>query len=211
MEIKFIENCDSTQDLLINAVKTKDFKAPFAILANSQNKGKGSRGNVWASQKGNLYLSFALEISSLPTDLPQSSASIYFAYIMKEYLALKGSEIWLKWPNDLYIKDKKIGGIITSKIGEFYICGIGINLNNPPKYAAKLDIDLDSFKLSNEYLEIFTNPPKWKNIFSKFMLEFEKSREFKVHAGEEICSLKDAILCSDGSVSIKGKKVYSNR
>ena len=51
----------------------------------------------------------------------------------------------------------------------------------------------------------------WKQIFSKYLIEFEKSRVFNTHIDGELTSLRDAILLNDGSIMIKDKKVYSLR
>ena len=52
-----------------------------------------------------IFFSFAIKIDELPTDLKLESASIYFAYLLKETLYELGSCVWLKWPNDFYIDD----------------------------------------------------------------------------------------------------------
>ncbi|HEC1757241.1 TPA: biotin--[acetyl-CoA-carboxylase] ligase, partial [Campylobacter lari] len=51
----------------------------------------------------------------------------------------------------------------------------------------------------------------WKNIFSKYMLEFEKSRNFFIHNEGKILSLKDALLYKDGSILLDNKRIYSLR
>jgi len=48
--------------------------------------------------------------------LPIASASIYFSYLIKEVLSRYRKDIFVKWPNDLYINGDKVGGIITKKI-----------------------------------------------------------------------------------------------
>lgn len=209
--IEFIESTKSTQLDLIEAVKCGVVKPPHAIVAKFQTLGVGSRGNEWESAGENLHFSFCLDSKNLPDDIPPNSISIYFAYIMKEYLSNLGSQVWLKWPNDLYINDKKIGGIITTKIKDIYICGIGINLTQSPIYGDKLDITLSANSAIMGYLELLKNKFSWKHIFSKFLVEFEKSRNFTTHIDEKECSLKDATLLGDGSVVINNKKVYSLR
>ncbi len=87
----------------------------------------GSRENSWQSSSGNLHLSFCIKEGDLPSDLPLASVSIYFAYLLKEILQEKGSRIWLKWPNDLYLDDKKVGGVISTKISDFIVGGMGLN------------------------------------------------------------------------------------
>jgi len=70
--------------------------------------------------------SFALEIKDLPKDLLLSSSSIYFSiHNERDFKTAFSPNVWLKWPNDLYLNNNKIGGTITKKIGETLICGHG--------------------------------------------------------------------------------------
>ena len=211
MTIEFVESCDSTQTQIISNLKLGVIKAPYCLVANSQNAGLGSRGNVWESVKGNLYFSFCVSESALPKDLPISSVSIYFAFLMKEYLANLGSKIWLKWPNDFYLNDKKIGGVITTKIKDIFVCGMGLNLTHAPEFAGILDIKIERNSLIYGFFEMLEKKPSWKQIFSKFLLEFPLSQKFGTHDGSNEVSLENAVLCDDGSILINNKKVYSLR
>ncbi|MCI6988154.1 MAG: biotin--[acetyl-CoA-carboxylase] ligase [Campylobacter sp.] len=210
MQIDFVEICTSTQSLVINALKNGK-TPPFGVFARLQTAGVGSRGNEWQGGDGNLYFSFCVAKSLLPKDLSISSSSIYFAMIMKEILLEYGSKVWLKWPNDFYIDDKKIGGVITNKIGSNLVCGMGINLVSSPQFADILDIDITPKKLVDEYVKRLKNNISWKQIFSKFMIDFEKSKKFYSHIGDEMINLDDARLCEDGAILINKKKVYSLR
>ena len=98
MEIIYLANCDSTQTRLIEALKNGELEAPVILTAASQSAGYGSRANLWESEEGNLYFSFALKQDMLPDDLPLSAISIYFAYLMTQILRSLGSKAWLKWP-----------------------------------------------------------------------------------------------------------------
>lgn len=210
--IEFLSECSSTQTELIYLLKKELVKPPYALLANSQTSGVGSRENSWQSDAGNFYFSFSIYEKDIPNDVPPQSLSIYFAYLMKLFLESKGSNLWLKWPNDFYLNDKKIGGVITNKIKDIYICGMGINLTTAPDGADTLDIDICPKKLAEGFAKILEQEISWKQIFSKFLIEFEKSKKFHSHISNgETVSLKDAILCDDGSIIINNKKVYSLR
>ena len=211
MTIEFVESCDSTQTQVISNLKLGVVSPPYCLVANSQNSGVGSRGNEWKSEKGNLYFSFCVDENALPSDLPTNSASIYFAFLMKEYLANLGSKIWLKWPNDFYLNDKKIGGVITTKIKNIFVCGMGINLLHSPEFAGVLDIKVGRDSLIYGFFEMLEKKPLWKQIFSKFLLEFPLSQKFGTHDGSDRVSLQNAVLCDDGSILINNKKVYSLR
>lgn len=161
--------------------------------------------------EGNLFLSFALCRDELPFDLPLESCSIYFSYLLKETLSEAGSELWLKWPNDFYVKDKKIGGTITFLKGNDLVCGIGINLLYSPEGFAALDITIDKKELLNEFFKKIKNKPLWKHIFSKYEVEFSRSKNHSIHYENNKISLENAELNADGSLNIDGQRIYSLR
>ena len=172
-----------------------------------------------SSDLGNFFASVAIDLAILPEDLSLSSASIYFSFIMKETLTALGENIWLKWPNDFYLKDDKVGGTITQKVKDVLVCGIGINLKNSENGYRALQSDISPDKLLEKYLFELQKFPKWKQVFSEYEVEFELSRKFLFHienyqnGHENGCrtSLAEASLCGDGSLLLGGKKVYSLR
>jgi len=180
-------------------------------MAKKQTAGIGSRDNSWEGGDGNLFFSFAVNIDDLPKDLPLNSVSIYFSYIMKEVLEKFSSDIWLKWPNDLYYFKSKIGGIITKKIDSVLICGIGINLKKNSNSFKALNLNIEADFLLESYLKELETYPSWKQIFSKYALEFGKTRRVSAHIQGEYKSLANAILSQDGSLIINNKRVYSLR
>ncbi len=211
MEIKYFDSLASTQLYLIDALKYDNEKAPVAILTKEQNHGVGSRENEWSGGEGNFFASIAVKIDDLPSDLALSSASIYFSFIMKKILLELDENIWLKWPNDFYINDDKIGGTITKKVNEVLVCGIGINLKKSQNGYSSLQGDILPSVLLEKYLLALEIYPTWKQIFSEYEVEFDLSRKFSVHIENYQKSLSDATLQVDGSLDIEGKRVYSLR
>jgi len=211
VEILWLNEIDSTQGYLIDALKNKRLKVPVCVGATIQTSGRGSRGNSWIGEEGNFFISFAIERSLLPSDLKLESSSIYFATILKETLKDLGSEVWLKWPNDFYLGEQKLGGLITNLVGDSLICGVGINLKNAPEPFATIDIEISPEELSNLYMSHLKSFPSWKQIFSKFQLEFERSKSFSTHSNNTTIELKDAVLCEDGSLECNGQRIYSLR
>ncbi|MBO5795451.1 MAG: biotin--[acetyl-CoA-carboxylase] ligase [Bacteroides sp.] len=104
------------------------------ICADYQTAGKGQRGNSWEAAKGaNLLFSFVC----YPTFVPirqQFVLSQLISLGIKETLDEYCSDISIKWPNDIYWKEKKICGILIendlqgNSIGRC-ISGIGLNIN----------------------------------------------------------------------------------
>ncbi len=211
MQILSLESVDSTQTYLLEALKQETLSTPVCVSAKRQESGKGSRGNSWSGLDGNLFFSFAIDRSSLPQDLKLESSSIYFTYILKELLAEKGSCLWLKWPNDFYMENAKVGGAITNLHKEILVCGIGLNTKAAPQGFARLDIEIENEALLRAYFDILKNPPSWKNVFSNYALEFDKSRSYFTHNGESKISLKNARLLEDGSLECDGKRIFSLR
>jgi BirA family biotin operon repressor/biotin-[acetyl-CoA-carboxylase] ligase len=211
VDIFWLESVESTQTFLIDSLKNNSLRAPVLVGATLQTSGRGSRGNCWVSEKGNLFISFALSRNNLPDDLKLESSSIYFAAILKETLEEMGSQLWLKWPNDFYLGSKKIGGVITNVVGDILVCGIGLNLCHAPLEFDILDIEIDARKLSEVYSLELEKFPTWKQIFSKFRLEFDKSRSYFTHTNNKAIELKNAILLEDGSLECNGQRMFSLR
>ncbi len=211
MKIIYLEEVTSTHTFLKEYIKSNDNQLPICVVTQNQTNGIGSRDNSWDGKKGNLFFSFALSKNQLPSDLKLESASIYFSYLLKEVLSKYGSKVWLKWPNDFYIEEKKIGGTITTVTHNILLCGIGLNILKVSDEFGYLDIKFDRTKLLNEYFELLNRKKSWKQIFSNFEIEFNKSKVFQTTINKEKVSLLDAILLEDGSIMIDNKKVYSLR
>ncbi len=211
MQIHSLKSVDSTQRYLLDALKEGTLTSPVCVTTERQESGRGSRGNSWNGLEGNLFFSFAIDRNILPSDLKLESSSIYFTYILKELLAEKGSSLWLKWPNDFYLADKKIGGAITNLYKDVLVCGIGLNTRVSPEGFTKLDIEIENETILKHYFDILKNPPTWKQVFSNYEVEFVKSRSFSTHSGDTRLSLENAILLDDGSIECDGQRIFSLR
>ncbi len=211
LKILYFKTIASTQLYLKKQLVEKKLHPPIAVVADLQTNGIGSRENEWNSEEGNLFLSFALHVTELPDDLKLESVSIYFSYILKEVLSELGSTVFLKWPNDFYINKKKIGGMITNVIGDTLICGVGMNIAKAPEGFESLDITINREILIENYFKKIEKKVLWKQVFSKYKLEFANNKEFFTHSNGKKISLKASILESDGSLNINGERIYSRR
>ncbi|MRI83624.1 MAG: biotin--[acetyl-CoA-carboxylase] ligase [Nitratiruptor sp.] len=210
MEILFFERIDSTQRRLVEGLQKGEVTPPIAYATRDQYAGVGSRGNSWIGARGNLFFSFAIDRGSLVQDLPLASSSIYFGFLFKESLAQAGSKVWLKWPNDLFL-ERKVGGCITQLVGSSLVCGIGLNLLHAPANFDPLDISIEAEELLERYFSLIESKPSWKEVFSKFRVEFAKSRPHMVHHKGTLFDLRDAQLAEDGAIIIGGERIYSLR
>ena len=110
-------------------------KHGMAWFANEQTAGKGQRGKSWASEKGqNIAMSLVLSPGELNLS-SQFHLSAAVAMGCFEFLSTYiDGETKIKWPNDLFWRDRKAGGILIEnklqgKIWKWAVVGIGININ----------------------------------------------------------------------------------
>lgn len=136
----WFDNLPSTNDYLKNEAE----KLPdgTAVVAEEQSAGRGRRGNVWLSPKGQLAVSILLK-GKLPLSAPPVTLICGLA-AAKALRGLFGEEFLIKWPNDIVCKEKKVCGILCeaklSEEGSHTVCGIGVNLTQPPEYFARAGI-----------------------------------------------------------------------
>ncbi len=211
MKIIRLDEVDSTHTYLKEYLLHNEINELICIVTDMQTNGIGSRGNSWSGDKGNLFFSFAIKKENLPKDLPLQSISIYFSFILKLVLNKLSSKVWLKWPNDFYINDKKIGGTITTATKDVILCGIGLNMVSNCQEYGLLDIDIEQDKLLNSYLENIEKKLSWQDIFSEYVIEFQRSKKFQATIHGKKVSLEEAKLNNDGSIEINNEKVFSLR
>lgn len=141
LKISIYDEIDSTQKYLM-----ENFELNKLIISKVQKRGHGRKNNEWLSEKGGLYFSFSVE----PIEY------IYFLPILTSYSIgkvlkkLNFNSVKIKIPNDVYLNNKKVCGVISESyfkgdklLGE----GIGVGLN--------VNQNIDDFP--NEYLDRLTS------------------------------------------------------
>ena len=129
-----VKETPSTNDYLANLCRESKAKEFYTVVAKNQTNGKGQRGNSWESESGkNLTFSIVLYPTALEAN-KQFILSMLAALACHEALSNYTNGFSIKWPNDIYWKDKKIGGIlIENELEGKYITqsiiGIGLNIN----------------------------------------------------------------------------------
>jgi BirA family biotin operon repressor/biotin-[acetyl-CoA-carboxylase] ligase len=134
MNIIEIESTSSTNTYLKELADIQDLEEGTVVTAYRQSSGRGQSGNTWESEPGkNLTFSIILYPIQLPVK-QQFMLSKIISISIKDVLNLYTDEIMIKWPNDIYYKDRKITGIlIENEInGDHFsrsVIGIGLNVN----------------------------------------------------------------------------------
>lgn len=154
----YIANTNSTNTLLKQLAA--EGNPPDFIYAGYQTAGRGQTGNSWESEANKNLLSSIL--------LPPNK-NLYFLNIAVGVAMIRiiGEDFTIKWPNDIYYRDKKVAGILVENaiIGNeirYSIAGIGLNVNqttfvsdtpNPISLKQIREQEYDIERLMNQLLE----------------------------------------------------------
>lgn len=149
----YFNNCASTQDELIDFLNQHYLSEDFlAVYTFNQTKGRGQYGNSWENlPEENLAYSFALKTKNI--NISDTCFNFYTAILVRDFIAnLTKTEVKIKWPNDLILKNKKICGMLFEKNKNYFVVGIGINIlqenfKNLPKAGSVLSQTGLSFEL----------------------------------------------------------------
>ena len=130
---------DSTNIYAMNQVKTNMAGHGAAFLAQKQWAGKGQMGKVWEAESGqNILLSVVLDPKKLVfngSELEPSIVSLLIAVgCFNFFITYAGDETRIKWPNDIYWRDRKAAGILIENsfrgpIWQWSVAGMGVNIN----------------------------------------------------------------------------------
>ena len=221
-------NFDQVESTSNEAIRLAKQGRPEGLLvnANSQSKGRGRLGKKWVSQIGNLYCSLILrpEIQiSKATELSFVSSLALREVVLS--LIEEQKEVVLKWPNDILVSNKKIGGILlesqtkkNSNYVEWIVVGFGLNLISIPKNIKNVtciaheNIQLHNVNKSNIIKLLSLNFEKfyssWKiNGFKKIINEWKEytfpigtTIQFDLNGSKVIG--KFVRLFDDGSLSV---------
>ncbi|MEO8821090.1 MAG: biotin--[acetyl-CoA-carboxylase] ligase [Ginsengibacter sp.] len=133
--IKILDSVDSTNNYAMGLIQRREIDEKIAFFAREQTSGKGRRGKQWESEKcKNIMMSVAVQMHWLPVSR-QFELSVAAALSCLDFLEryISGN-LFIKWPNDIFISDSKAGGIlienlIKGQIWQWAVIGIGLNIN----------------------------------------------------------------------------------
>ena len=141
--VHYFETLNSTNDLA-KELAAQGAPEGTVVVAEAQTRGRGRLGREWNSPPGvGLYVSLVLRPMLPPMELPQITLTTAVA-VVRAVRRVTGLAPGIKWPNDLLLNGKKLGGILTEMETEsdrirHVVVGLGLNVNNPgfpPELAA---------------------------------------------------------------------------
>ncbi len=151
VSLHIAQDTGSTQDDALAAPVPEQGCAMF--LAERQSAGRGRRGREWVSPPGaNIYFSLSRRFSRPLPSLAGLSLAVGVA-LAEGLRSLGFGQVRLKWPNDLWIESRKLGGILVQLRPEVgggtgAVIGVGLNVHMPEDAAPSIDqpwCDLSQF------------------------------------------------------------------
>lgn len=132
----FVRHTDSTNRIAREKAASEAADG-LVVWAEMQEFGRGQYGRVFASPRGGLYFSLILRPNLAAVDLPLITLVTGLA-CRDTLFEVSGVKALIKWPNDLYLRDKKVGGILCENSFDTgvtppqptVIIGVGINVNS---------------------------------------------------------------------------------
>lgn len=194
MRIFKFKEIDSTSKFLKEMKEKEDYNT---AIAETQTFGRGRRGNKWSSEKGGAYFSFLLkEDKNIALEEYMKLPLVAGYSLLKTFESIEPElNFMFKWTNDIYIFDKKISGILVEKTGDYFIIGIGINLNNEIKGEAEntavsmSKITSKEYKIEEIIISVIENFKKdlafyFNGNWDKILLELNQKNYL---SGKDLC------------------------
>lgn len=169
-DVQYFEELTSTQDYALSLAE-KGAQEGTLVISERQTKGRGRRMNSWISPSGGLWFSLVLRPGKVPFYIPALNLGVGLA-VVRGIKKIAGIPVSLRWPNDIYFNEKKLGGILVEMGAkgdflEFVVIGVGLNTNiNPDDFAPaireratsvrnEIGNSVDNFSLLEEILSEF--------------------------------------------------------
>ena len=189
-QLIYLPQCDSTNRFAQELINKNKAIEGCVVVTDRQTHGQGQRGNTWEAEPGqNITLSLILKPAFLAAQ-HQFNLNICVSLAVLDFAAIfLPPNLKVKWPNDLYYGNKKIGGILiqNSLSGQFIqhsVIGIGLNINQ----------DLFSAPNASSFALITGQTYFLPNLIQK-LLELLEVRFLQLKEGK-IAHLKDEYLQS---------------
>lgn len=145
--LEYIRETTSTNALLKQMIRQEVMDTMHVVYTDFQQTGRGQGDNTWESQKGkNLLFSIYLPRPQLPIEeqfLISCITSLALLSALRQAVgeSLRQEDFSIKWPNDIYWQEKKIGGMLIENTWQGHkishsVIGVGININQQQFYSS---------------------------------------------------------------------------
>jgi BirA family transcriptional regulator, biotin operon repressor / biotin---[acetyl-CoA-carboxylase] ligase len=194
MEVIRVGTVPSTQDV------ARPLRVGTVVVAELQTAGRGRQGRRWEAPPSSALLASwvmpAHTLAPLAAGVAAATAC--------------GERTRLKWPNDLLLDGRKVGGILVERVDQKCVVGTGINLLWAPPGAAKLNMDRDRLlaRMEPEMTRWFAAPET--EVMAAWRMRSDTlGRLVRVELPGETLEGIAEDLASDGSLIVSGRVVVA--
>lgn len=171
----------STNNYAMGLIKNSEAADGISVFAIDQTEGKGRLGRQWISEPGaNVHLSIITQMqwASLHNQFFLSMAAALSIVQLVEKIC--PSQVFVKWPNDIIINDRKAAGIlienvISGHIWQWAVTGIGLNVNQKEFFTGKAT---SLFNECHQEFDVLQLAADLKEIFLSLIAEWQEGRHF---------------------------------
>jgi len=197
--IHHFETLPSTNDLA-KELGSRNAPEGTLVVAESQSRGRGRLGRDWDSPPGlGLYVSLLLRPPLPPTEMPRITLTAAVA-VVRALKRAAGLAPGIKWPNDLLVSGKKVGGILTEMETEsdrirHLVVGLGLNVNNrefpPPLHRTATSLALAAGTAFSRRLILQAWLEEFEALYDLFLNQdfpviLEQWRQYNVTLGQTV-------------------------
>jgi BirA family biotin operon repressor/biotin-[acetyl-CoA-carboxylase] ligase len=227
----YLPSCHSTNDIAAEKIQNSQTFDGTIVITSDQTAGRGQRGNNWEALPGqNITMSVILKPDFLSA-ASQFSLNIAVSLGVYEFLSKYVAEnLCIKWPNDVYVGNRKMGGILieNSLSGNrlsYAIVGIGLNINqlnfnNDKAISLRLATQQDEFdlemligelciSLEKYYLQLKNgHADRQKEQYLKILYRFDETHYFIKNGSRFQGKIVDIASSGQLMLEVKGKIQY---
>lgn len=220
--------CSSVLDVAMHLAQSGRLMVWDSVLASSQWAGRGQLRRSWISEPGNLFTAWRLPV---PPPAWGGLLSVLAGWVLCTALREGGVEAQVKWPNDILVAGRKVGGILLEEREDILLAGVGLNLVSHPE---ERDLRKDRACPAGALTDLWPGEPlfrRWLRLVNSAQLryraalsestpaEFSRSIEpmlaylgTAVHVGDHRSLVRGLYmgLCPDGGIVLRtdeGKRV----
>lgn len=201
--------CSSALDVAWYLRRQNRLPVHASVLCRSQWSGRGQMRRNWVSPEGNVYAAWHLPAT---TSKWSALSSLLVGHALVTAFAGMGVRLQIKWPNDLLLEGRKVGGILVEERDDTLIAGIGLNVAHCPE---REDLRRDSVIAADRLGPFFENVhivPFWTELVSRAQncyeqqISQESTREF-IHLLEPFLAFLHQEVTVSGTSQIHRARV----
>lgn len=181
LDIKYFESIDSTSLYLKRCIRSGG-KVPDLVIAGFQTNGQGRVGrSFYSPEQTGLYLTFAILADKIHCDDITPRVALCVSNAIDEVF---GKKTGIKWVNDIYLNSRKISGVLCQRVDDYFLIGIGVNVEQPRFVPSEL---LDRFGSVTESCKPFLYSKLVLSLYQNLLICFQQEKSLVLESFRKKC------------------------